>query len=223
MKNPPESSRIDAIRAHYEPRIRPRREHFDILDWASAFSQEKRFEVLAGNMDLSGLALLDVGCGLGDLPAYLDRRGIDVDYTGVDISEKMIQAARRRHPDGRFICADVFGRRPFPDDSFDVVFCSGVFNLSLGNNLDFAATAIDRFVRLARRVVMFNMLHKRAAGSDRTYFYFHPDEVLPLLPASGWQVRVIDDYLPNDFTILCRREQTTLHGHHEGRYNPPSS
>ncbi|HUT60383.1 MAG TPA: class I SAM-dependent methyltransferase [Phycisphaerae bacterium] len=209
MKKPPDSSKAEAIRGHYEPRISPRREHFDVLDWASAFSQERRFDVLVRHVELAGRSLLDVGCGLGDLLGYLLRRGIDTEYTGVDISKKMLQAARRNHPDGRFVCADVFADEPrggpLGETGFDVVFCSGVFNLNLGNNRQFAARAIPRLCLLARQAAAFNMLHKRAAASDPAYFYFDPDEVLPLVPAAGWRAQLIDDYLPNDFTILCRR------------------
>ncbi|WP_018331873.1 class I SAM-dependent DNA methyltransferase [Actinomycetospora chiangmaiensis] len=40
--------------------------------------------------------VLDVGCGPGLVTAYLADRGLDV--TGVDLSPRMIEHARRRHP-----------------------------------------------------------------------------------------------------------------------------
>jgi len=185
-----------------------------MLDWASAESQRARFEVLINNVDLAGLALLDIGCGLGDLWAMLKQRRIDVRYTGVDILEKMIDAARARHRDGEFICADVFaadrsdqtvpGR--FKADSFDVVFCSGAFNLDLGNNREFLPVAVARMLQLARRAAVFNLLHERAKFAEDGYFYCGPREVLamidPLRP-QGWTLRILDDYLPNDFTVIC--------------------
>ncbi len=198
--------RIEAIRQHYEPRIAADRPHYDILDWASPVTQEARFRVLADNVVLHGRALLDVGCGLGDLRAYLLKRGIQVDYTGVDVSEKMVEAARQRQPDGRFLQADLFGGTPvFPEDSFDVVYCSGIFNLDLGNNVAFVPRAVGLFLRLARRCVVCNMLHKRAGVGDGTYFFYDPAEILPPLRALAGEVRLIDDYLPNDFTVICHK------------------
>ncbi|MDH3060935.1 methyltransferase domain-containing protein, partial [Gordonia alkanivorans] len=43
--------------------------------------------------------VLDVGCGPGTVTAYLADRGLDV--TGVDLSPRMIENARRLHPSCR--------------------------------------------------------------------------------------------------------------------------
>ena len=67
-------SKIKKIRRHYEHRITPERENFDVLDWACAESQQTRFAVLADNVELAGRSLLDIGCGLGDLRTFLDER-----------------------------------------------------------------------------------------------------------------------------------------------------
>ncbi|MET7438454.1 class I SAM-dependent methyltransferase [Streptomyces sp. NPDC004082] len=47
--------------------------------------------------------VLDVGCGPGTVTGYLAERGIDV--SGVDLSPRMIENARRLHPDCRFSVA----------------------------------------------------------------------------------------------------------------------
>ncbi|WP_062209970.1 trans-aconitate 2-methyltransferase [Streptomyces sp. NBRC 109706] len=44
--------------------------------------------------------VLDVGCGPGQVTAYLAERGLDV--SGVDLSPRMIENARRLHPECRF-------------------------------------------------------------------------------------------------------------------------
>lgn len=206
----PDAGHKTRIRAHYEPRISPHRPNYDILDWASPQSQRARFRVLADNATLQGRKLLDVGCGLGDLRAYLLEHHIAADYTGVDISEKMVQAARQRHPDGAFICADLFEESPFPPKSFDVVYCSGIFNLNLGNNLEFLPRAMRRLFDLSGRDVVFNLLHRRAQGGDQKYFYHSPKEVLEILAPLGWRMNLLDDYLPNDFTIVCQRPQDRM-------------
>ncbi len=212
-------SKVKRILGYYEPRIRPGRAPHDILDWNSAASQITRFEVLADNVDLCGRKLLDVGCGLGDLLGFLRSRGVSADYTGVDLSSKMIDTARGRLPGGRFMCTDVFAdgeaaddaEVPFGREAFDVIFCSGVFNLNLGNNDRFIPAAVSRLTELARRYVVFNLLHTRAGDLGRTYVYFHPDEVLAAIRPLGWEIRLIDDYLPNDFTVICRRPPTDTH------------
>jgi len=75
--------------------------------------------------DVSGLKIVDFGCGSGANTALLAHRGAQV--VGVDISADLIELARRR--------LDVSGRAggasfvvgsahelPFPDGSFDIVF-----------------------------------------------------------------------------------------------------
>ncbi len=195
------------IRDHYEPRITPERETYDILDWGSAASQRARFGALADNVDLAGKSILDVGCGLGDLLAFLADRGLETNYTGVDIVAKMIAAARQRQPAGRFICADLFTAETpdeFAGKKFDVVFCSGTFNLDLGNNRRFLPRAVGRLLELACEYVVFNLLHDRADDKYDHCAYFDPAEVLTVLHPMADDIRLIDDYLHNDFTVICR-------------------
>lgn len=206
-RQPDPDDKVEAIVGHYEPRITPGRENYDVLDWASGQSQQERFRVLADSVDLAGNSLLDVGCGLGDLWGYLKRRDIPVHYTGVDLVEKMIEAARAQHPDGQFLCADIFGTDVFGPESFDVIFCSGIFNLNLGNNHEFLAASLPRLLDLARGTVVFNLLHRRALyGEQQEYFHFHPKEVLRLLAPLPCTALVLEDYLPNDFTVICRKQ-----------------
>jgi len=200
---PSPSDRAQRIRRHYEPRLAAARENHEALDWTSAQTQFARFAVLTRALDLSGKALLDVGCGLGDLLTFLQQGGVEVDYTGVDILDRMVETARERHPRGRFVVADVFRSSPFKSASFDVVFCSGALNLNLGNNLRFLPLAAGRFFELSRQYVVFNLLHERARHNDDRYFHYNPDEVLTMLKPFNCRCRIIDDYLPNDFTCVC--------------------
>ena len=197
--------RIDAIRAHYEHRISPGRASYDVLDWATAASQHRRFEVLAENVPLPGKSLLDIGCGLGDLAAFLDARALAVEYTGVDVLTRMVDACRQRFGDRRFVRADLFAGDDVPGGTFDVVYCSGAFNLDLGNNLAFLARAVRRMLALSREHVAFNLLHARSPCQEGGYFFYDPAEVVALLPPEAGEVRVLEDYLPNDFTVLCRK------------------
>jgi SAM-dependent methyltransferase len=56
--------------------------------------------------------ICDLGCGPGHVAAYLRSRGAEV--VGVDLSDAMIEQARRLHPDVRFTQADL-RRLPFDD------------------------------------------------------------------------------------------------------------
>jgi SAM-dependent methyltransferase len=69
--------------------------------------------------------LLDVGCGAGQYAELCRRYFPDVKYTGTDVSEYMIDHARRMNPASRFERADFFDNK-FGD--YDIVLVSGVLD-----------------------------------------------------------------------------------------------
>lgn len=62
--------------------------------------------------------ILDIGTGTGILPMNMKCYGGE--YTGVDLSSKMIEQAKALVPDISFICADAHNL-PFESGSFDVI------------------------------------------------------------------------------------------------------
>ena len=48
------------------------------LGWKSDENQNIRFEILSQIGDMSGLSVLDLGCGHGDLCGYLGRKYSDI-------------------------------------------------------------------------------------------------------------------------------------------------
>lgn len=63
--------------------------------------------------------VLDVGCGFGRIGQLLTELRPDVDYTGIDISEEQLTAARRRlGPKARLVTGDI---RALPTRKYDLV------------------------------------------------------------------------------------------------------
>lgn len=72
--------------------------------------------------------MLDAGCGTGAMIHMLYKDVPDKRYTGLDLSEKMIAVANRKHMDGvSFVVGDC-EELPFEADSFDVITCSMSFH-----------------------------------------------------------------------------------------------
>jgi len=69
--------------------------------------------------------ILDVGCGSGQLAAYLiEGLGLP-SYTGVDFSRKAIEIARRVVPGGNFTVGDALDHRTY-EREFDLIICTEV-------------------------------------------------------------------------------------------------
>ena len=85
-------------------------------------------DVLAEVVKEPFLDLLDAGCGTGAMLAMLKRDYSDRNYTGVDLSEKMIETAIKKHIAGICFVAGDCENLPFADNSFDVVTCSMSFH-----------------------------------------------------------------------------------------------
>jgi SAM-dependent methyltransferase len=97
------------------------------VDWQSAEAQRARFAALLQIGDLDGATVLDAGCGLGHLYAYLREQGIQARYCGCDLSTAHIDAARAAHPEARFIAADV--HNVLAAEQFDYVIACGLLHL----------------------------------------------------------------------------------------------
>jgi ubiquinone/menaquinone biosynthesis C-methylase UbiE len=68
-----------------------------------------------------GCKVLDVASAAGRDSAYLHNLGYKV--TGIDLSPKLTEIARRNNPDIEFVIAD-FTKMPFKNDSFDAMWCN---------------------------------------------------------------------------------------------------
>lgn len=68
--------------------------------------------------------ILDVGCGNGK---YLNIRP-DCKYYACDISEKLIEIAKKKNPSTQFCQIECASKLPYPNGSFDAVICVAVLH-----------------------------------------------------------------------------------------------
>lgn len=109
------SQHYDALASHYD-----RRWHAYIS--ASLDATLARLELDAG------AAVLDIGCGSGELLHRLAGARPDLSLTGIEPSAGMLGvAAAKARPDARLIRADA-ELLPFADSSFDAVTCTSVLH-----------------------------------------------------------------------------------------------
>ena len=75
----------------------------------------KRYEAY-----ISGKSVLDIGCGAGRITIAL--KALTKDYTGIDYSEGMVNACKKRFESLKFLHCDASDMTVFDNESFDFVF-----------------------------------------------------------------------------------------------------
>ncbi len=116
---------------------------------------------------LSGMKVLDVGCGAGTLLRNLFDFGTKPkDCFGVDVLEDTLRAAKQLSPNIAFFLASG-ARLPFSNEAFDIVFQSLVFTSVLDPNIKRAmASEILRVLKKGGRFVWYDFQYNNPRNAD---------------------------------------------------------
>jgi len=183
--------------------------------WTSAEAQTLRFDVMIGLSRLEGRAVLDIGCGPGDLAARLLERQVPfARYVGVDAMAEMIEAAGGRGLDRcEFICRDAVTEPAILSSGEpDYAFISGTLNTM---NERTARHLVGAAFGAAARGVAFNFLstrvHPRWAGrSTAPARRFDPLRWLDFALGLSSRVTFTQAYLDgHDATILIEHDEAS--------------
>jgi SAM-dependent methyltransferase len=122
--------------------FRQRRESGDDLDWAGLWTRP----FLAPLREAGVRTVLELGCGTGSDAARLAGEGYSV--TAVDLSGEAIGQAQAKFGSlARFLVADMTGRLPFPDESFDAVMSNVAMHMFPDNETRAVFAQVGRLVR----------------------------------------------------------------------------
>lgn len=105
--------------------------------------------------------LLDCGCGTGTMLALLHDKYPEKHYTGIDLTPKMIEMAKRKALKNVELVVGDCENLPFEANSFDVVICCESFH-HYPNPQDFF-NSVSRVLRPGGRLVLRDMTMNSAA------------------------------------------------------------
>lgn len=182
------------------------------VDWNTEESQHLRFRELARLIDDADASVLDYGCGYGALRGYLRSHGHRGPYTGFDISERMLEAARAQTSDPAARFESV--RAALEPSAFTLV--SGIFNVKQGADDDtwhrYLMETIADLAAVSTRGFAFNAL-SRYSDPDRRrpdLYYADPLEMFDHCKRHISRcVSLLHDTPLYEFTILVRLSRTT--------------
>ena len=184
--------------------------------WLDEKGQRLRFDILSRIMEGAGGSVIvnDLGCGYGAFFQFLKDRPVLKDglYLGYDISESMVEKAKRLNDDSRakFVQGLIATWRA------DYSFASGTYNMRMDTDpLEWAEYVRASLVQLwsaSERGLAFNMLADEEAirrGKPRQddLYYARSQEYLDFC---RWELSphstLVDDYPLAEWTIQVNRE-----------------
>jgi SAM-dependent methyltransferase len=178
------------------------------VDWTCAPTQQLRFvqllKLIPRGMDFS---VNDIGCGYGALVGFLHRRrrGVAIDYLGIDLSPEMIAHARRhnRRPSASFETGCTAPRVA------DYCLASGIFNVRLQHSqaawTRFVQSTLEDIANASRLGFAVNFLGHAPSASAGPRELYRTD---PLAWAGYCERRfgvtpaIVANYGLDEFTLL---------------------
>lgn len=187
------------------------------LGWLKG-KQNIRFHALTSFFDLSrSFAMLDVGCGFGDVNKYFAANNImDYTYHGIDLVEGMIATANdiyKGQSNISFSCGDFL--TDIPDEpKYDYVIASGIFNFQL-NDVDNYTNAEEILKKAlsvcnANGAVSFDFQSDKADfyAENGVSFYNSPEKILSIAYKYSRNVVLHNLYMPFEFSLTVFKDDS---------------
>lgn len=184
-------------------------EHSQILGWQDLNSQISRFEALCGDFCFRDRSILDVGCGYGDLLAYLEStERFPRAYTGVDLKRSFVSAAKKRE----FLTKSTFLKGDFSKmilRKYDFVFASGSLNYQT-SNANHTVEMISKMYDLANVACVFNLLDQEKLPAMRLLASHNKEGVLRYCRLLCPESYLIEGYSDHDFTVVMIKKAESV-------------
>lgn len=141
-------------------------------------------------------SVLDAGCGTGAVLYLLHEKYPDKSYTGIDLSEKMIETAKKKNMDRVTLIQGDCEELPFERGLFDVVICSQSFHHYMRPQMFF--DSVSRILKPNGRLILRDM---STPFPPLLWFFNHIE-----LPVINHVLRKGDVHVYNkkEITELCK-------------------
>jgi SAM-dependent methyltransferase len=173
----------------------------EALRWTPQ-GQLKRFHTFLDIApDLNNQTVLDYGCGTADFYKFLKRRGIRVQYTGVDINANFINLAKSKYPKCTFKVMSI-DEEPL-EGYFDYIFICGVFNLRVPGVQDDLRNALESLFKHCNKGLALSALSSHTPVKDPELNYTSPEEMVKFaIENLSPSVVLRHDRIESDFTLF---------------------
>lgn len=180
------------------------------VGWTKAGTQELRFKKLMEVVDnrKNPFSLNELGCGYGELYNYCLREGFPVArYSGYDISEKMLEAAKKHLGNSHKI--ELFNN-PVLKSKADYSVTSGIFNVRFDQTRvewkNYVLKTLHNLYEFSGKGFSFNLLTKYVDYEEDHLFYADPNEFFDYCKRKfSKKVNLLHDYDLFEWTMIVEK------------------
>jgi SAM-dependent methyltransferase len=198
--------RLDGVRDLYEKSLVEHGATPKGVGWHDEETHNLRFDRLAQVIEPGRpVTVNDLGCGYGAFLEYLGGRGAQIaQFRGFDISERMLEEAKRRHPSSEWI----LGSRLTAEADYS--FASGIFNVRLDETesawQEHIESTLDELNKYSRRGFAFNLLTTYVDYREPHLYYGDPRAFFDLCKRRfSKKVALLHDYPLYEWTMVIRK------------------
>jgi SAM-dependent methyltransferase len=181
-----------------------------IVGYLNREDQATTFNTLTSlGINFSNDSILDVGCGLGDMYAFLyEIKLIDnPDYYGIDYNPNMVMLAKTKYQkiQDRFSTVDLLNYDS--TNKKDWVIASNVFNINMQTDMNaYLISCIDKMYETCNKGIAFNLIGTYCeAELVAEAVKYDVKEIVDYCIKKYKKVVLRTDYLYDEFTIYCYR------------------
>ncbi|GAA0815559.1 class I SAM-dependent methyltransferase [Colwellia asteriadis] len=194
----------------YNQRFQEKGHDIASVGWRDKASQWLRFDMLFRDYNPKGKVILDVGCGFGDLYAFLTQQcGDDFHYIGIDISSELINEAKKKYnqTNADFFVGDLFSIADFTQKDIDYAVESGMLSFKLENNDEYAKQIMDEMFTLSKEGVALNFLTDQVDYQLEKNHHYAMQDVLLWARALSSDFALFHDYPLWEFTVKIMKRR----------------
>lgn len=182
------------------------------VDWPKPEDAIIRYNIMLDIIkEKEKVSLLDFGCGAAHLYDYILEKNYNIEYYGLDLSEKFIQVCQQKYPEGDFICIDILKDSLEKVQTVDYIILNGVFTEKLGLSFEkmeeYFQQMLENIFTKCKKGIAFNVMAKAVDWEREDLFHMPTDRLIQFLVKKLSRHFVIrNDYGLYEYTVYVYKK-----------------
>lgn len=187
----------------YNERLQKFGHSYKTLGWPRG-RHELRYYILLTQWNLENKSVLDFGCGFGDMCNYAKKLSLNINYSGIDINEKLILEGKKAYPSVNLEVRDAFEQGL--DKKYDYILSSGVHNFKIKDNWSFIKKTFELYNQYSINGFALNFLSSKVEYTLEDTYHSDPAQIVELAYSYSNRIVLRNDYMPFEFTIFVNKQ-----------------